>query len=147
MPPKEKAAAKAKPKAAPTRTERFTHVMADLRKAKEDAKKQIVNLRKQVRSEKQRHKRIIRKASMLGASELMEIAGLRNMTMDDLARHAAEMGVADRASASSRAQPDDEEDEGAPTEPYVPEPNPFPDKHDDDRDGHGDGGGMPIPAA
>jgi hypothetical protein len=108
MAPK-KAATKAKAKAAPTRTERFTTVMADLKKAKEEAKKQIVNLRRQVRSEKQRHKRIIKKASMLDAAALMEIAGLRHMTIEDLARHAIAMGVAEkRAAAPEDADTEDE---------------------------------------
>ena len=147
MPSKERPAGKAKPKAEPTRTERFTRVMADLKKAKEEAKKQIVSLRKQARSEKQRHERIFRKASLLGASELTEIAGLRNMTMEDLARHAAEMSVADRKQTWWNPIPEDDDDERAAAEPCVPEPDPFPDQRDDHRDGHGHGGGVPVPAA
>ena len=124
---------KAKGKAAPTRTERFTTVMADLKKAKDDAKKTIATLRKQVRSEKQRHKRIIKKASMLGASELIEIAGLRQMTMAELSKYALEMGV----------QADHKQDE---TDDDVPdnvntEPN-----RDHDRDHDGDAGSGPSHA-
>ena len=87
MPPK------GKPKALPCRSERYQQVLQEIATAKNAAKQALMDLRKRKRAEKQRHQRVIRKASMLGASELMEIAGLRNMTMQDLSRFADEMGV------------------------------------------------------
>ena len=87
MPPK------GKPKALPRRSERYQQVLQEIATAKNAAKQALMDLRKRKRAEKQRHQRVIRKASMLGASELMEIAGLRNMTMQDLSRFADEMGV------------------------------------------------------
>ena len=87
MPPKRK------PKALPRRSERYQQLLKDIATAKNAAKQALSDLRKHKRAEKQRHQRVIRKASMPGASELMEIAGLRNMTMQDLARFAEEMGL------------------------------------------------------
>lgn len=98
MPPKGKA------KTAPRRSERYQLVLQEIAAAKTAAKQALVDLRKRRRAEKQRHQRVIKKASMLGASELMEIAGLRNMTMQDLARFATEMGVADAVAPAASAE-------------------------------------------
>ena len=125
---------KAKAKACPTRTERFTTVMADLKKAKDEAKKTIATLRKQVRSEKLRHKRIIKKASMLGASELMEIAGLRHMTMAELSKYALEMGVEE--------EQDQKEDDVKEHDDVRP-----PQHHKDDADHDGNGSSGPSHAS
>jgi hypothetical protein len=76
-----------------SRSERYQQVLQEIATAKNAAKQALMDLRKRKRAEKQRHQRVIRKASVLGASELMEIAGLRNMTMQDLSRFPDEMGV------------------------------------------------------
>lgn len=94
MPPKGKA------KAAARSSNHYKQVLLELSTARTTAKQALVDIRKRRRAEKQRHQRVVRKASMLGASELMEIAGLRNMTMQDLARFATEMGVADGVPAA-----------------------------------------------
>ena len=53
---------------------------------------------------------------MLGASELMEIAGLRRFTLQQLTEHAAEMGVSNAEASSSSAPP-----APPPEEPVFPE--------------------------
>ena len=120
MPPKGKA------RAVPNRSEHYQAVLKEIQAGKEAAKKTLADLRKRRRAEKQRHNRIVKKASMLGASELMEIAGLRKMTMQDLAKFANEMGVADApgnviaapganpASASTQAHEGSEDEAGEP---------------------------------
>ena len=88
MPPKS-----AKAKAAPVRTDRYKHVLQELRETKARAKQTLKEIRKRKRAEDQRHRRLIKKASRLDAQELMEIAGLNKITLGELSQHAATMGV------------------------------------------------------
>jgi len=82
-----------KAKAAPVRSARYTAVLAELKAAKERAAQELKAVRQRKKNEERRHRRIIRKASMLGASELMEIASLRHLSLQQLADHAAENNV------------------------------------------------------
>ena len=94
-----------KAKAAPVRSQRFTAILEDIKDQKKKAQQLLTELRSKKRNEERRHRRIIRKASMLGASELMEIAGLRRFTLQQLAEHAEEMGVSSAGASSSSAPP------------------------------------------
>ena len=105
-----------KAKAAPVRSQRFTAILEDIKDQKKKAQQLLTELRSKKRNEERRHRRIIRKAAMLGASELMEIAGLRKFTLQQLTEHAAEMGVSNAEASSSSAPP-----APPPEEPVFPE--------------------------
>ena len=105
-----------KAKAAPVRSQRFTAILEDVKDQKKKAQQLLTELRSKKRSEERRHRRIIRKAAMLGASELMEIAGLRKFTVKQLTDLAAEMGVSNAEASSSSAPP-----APPPEEPVFPE--------------------------
>ena len=75
------------------KSERFVEVMATLTQQAADAKKNLKEVRKAQRNEKQRRKRIIKAASKLAAPELMEIAGLKKITLEELSRLVTEMHV------------------------------------------------------
>ena len=105
-----------KAKSAPVRSQRFTAILEDIKDQKKKAQQLLTELRSKKRNEERRHRRIIRKASMLGASELMEIAGLRRFTLQQLTEHAAEMGVSNAEASSSSAPP-----APPPAEPVPPE--------------------------
>ena len=105
-----------KAKAAPVRSQRFTAILEDIKDQKKKAQQLLTELRSKKRSEERRHRRIIRKAAMLGASELMEIAGLRKFTVKQLTDLAAEMGVSNAEASSSSAPP-----APPPEEPVFPE--------------------------
>ena len=87
MPPKGRRNASA------NKSERFVEVMATLTQQAADAKKNLKEVRKAQRNEKQRRKRIIKAASKLAAPELMEIAGLKKITLEELSRLVTEMHV------------------------------------------------------
>ena len=105
-----------KAKSAPVRSQRFTAILEDIKDQKKKAQQLLTELRSKKRSEERRHRRIIRKAAMLGASELMEIAGLRKFTVKQLTDLAAEMGVSNAEASSSSAPP-----APPPEEPVFPE--------------------------
>ena len=87
----------AKAKAAPTRSARYQGVLEEIRKAKAEAAKTLQQIRARKKNEDRRHKRIMRRASLLGASELMEIASMNRVSMEDLRQHAQENRVPDVA--------------------------------------------------
>ena len=89
MPPKA-----AKAKAAPARSARYAAVLEEIRASKEAAARELKAIRVRRKSE-DRHKRIMRRASLLRVSELMEIASINKVSMADLRAHAAENRVAD----------------------------------------------------
>ena len=79
--------------ASTNKSERFVEVMATLTQQAADAKKNLKEVRKAQRNDKQRRKRIIKAASKLAAPELMEIAGLKKITLEELSRLVTEMHV------------------------------------------------------
>ena len=105
-----------KAKAVPVRSQRLTAILEDIKDQKKKAQQLLTELRSKKRNEERRHRRIIRKASMLGASELMEIAGLRRLTLQQLAEHAEEMGVSSADASSNSAPP-----AAPPADPVPPE--------------------------
>ena len=62
-----------KAKSAPVRSQRFTAILEDIKDQKKKAQQLLSELRSKKRNEERRHRRIICKASMLGASELMDL--------------------------------------------------------------------------
>jgi DNA topoisomerase VI subunit B len=113
MPPKA-----AKAKAAPARSARYAAVLEEIRHAKEDAARQLRVIRARRKNEERRHKRIMRRASLLGASELMEIASMNRVSMSELRAHAAENSIAEEpahvppAAAAAAPAPPAEEHHG-----------------------------------
>lgn len=113
MPPKA-----AKAKAAPARSARYAAVLEEIRHAKEEAARQLRVIRARRKNEERRHKRIMRRASLLGASELMEIASMNRVSMSELRAHAAENAIAEEpvhvppAAAAAAPAPPAEEDHG-----------------------------------
>lgn len=103
MPPKA-----AKAKAAPARSARYAAVLEEIRAAKDAAARELKAIRVRRKNEDRRHKRIMRRASLLGASELMEIASMNKVSMAELRAHAAENRVADGGPVPN-AQPAPEE--------------------------------------
>ena len=76
-----------------SKSERFVEVMSGLTAQAQEAKKNLKAVRKAQRIEKQRRKRVIKAASKLGPSELMEIAGLKSITLAELSALVQEMHV------------------------------------------------------
>ena len=81
-----------------SKSERFVEVMNDLTAKAAEAKQHLKAVRKAQRTEKQRRKRIMKAAARLGASELMEIAGLKQITVSELTDLVQEMRVPKDAS-------------------------------------------------
>ena len=75
------------------RSVRYSQLLKDLAAQKEEAKKTLKSLRNVKKLEDRRHKRLLKGASKLDAKDLMELAGLKNITIGQLASFASEMGV------------------------------------------------------
>ena len=75
------------------KSERFVEKMKELTQKASEAKKHLKEVRKSQRVEKQRRNRIIKVASRLQASELMEIAGMKDITLVELSSLVTEMHV------------------------------------------------------
>ena len=99
MPPKA-----AKAKAAPARSARYAAVLEEIRVQKIEAAKALQAIRTRRKNEDRRHKRIMRRAGLLGASELMEIASMNKVSMSELRAHAAENRVAEEAPVAPPGQ-------------------------------------------
>jgi hypothetical protein len=84
MPPKGSTTAK---------STRYARVVTDLMAQRQAAKKLLTNLRKEKRLEDRRHRRLMKSASKLDARDLMELAGIKNVTMGTLASFIQETGV------------------------------------------------------
>lgn len=102
-------APKAKRVPVASRSERFVEVMASLTEQAAAAKRNLKEVRKAQKIEKQRRARVIQQASKLNASELMEIAGLKKITLAELSDLVQEMHVPrdeiERAEHLRRAPP------------------------------------------
>ena len=75
------------------KSQRYAQVMENIKKQKEEAKELLKNLKKTKKKEDKRHKRLMNSAAKLDAKDLMELAGIRNYTLAQVAAFAAECGV------------------------------------------------------
>jgi hypothetical protein len=84
MPPKGSSTAK---------STRYARVVTDLTAQRQAAKKLLSSLRKEKRLEDRRHRRLMKSAGKLDARDLMELAGIKNVSMGTLASYIQETGV------------------------------------------------------
>jgi hypothetical protein len=93
------------PKASPRRSNAYKERLETILKEREEARKRLKVLKTMKKTEDRRHRRLLKAATKLDAKDLMELAGIKNFTLAELATYCADMGVADTSSSSGTSTP------------------------------------------
>ncbi len=75
------------------RSTRYQGVVENIRNKRQEARDLLQSLKKQKKAEDRRHRRLMRSATRLDARDLMELAGIKNITMGQLGEFCDETGV------------------------------------------------------
>ena len=78
---------------APVRSQRYSVVCDNMKVRKQAAKDELKALRGMKKREDKRHKNLMKRAKALECRDLVELAGIRNMTMGQMMAFCDEMGV------------------------------------------------------
>ena len=93
------------PKASPRRSNAYKERLENILKEREEARKRLKVLKTMKKAEDRRHRRLLKAATKLDAKDLMELAGIKNFTLAELATYCADVGVADASSSSGTTTP------------------------------------------
>ena len=93
------------PKASPRRSNAYKERLENILKEREEARKRLKVLKTMKKTEDRRHRRLLKATPKLDAKDLMELAGIKNFTLAELATYCADMGVADTSSSSGTSTP------------------------------------------
>jgi len=72
---------------------RYSQVLNQIVEQRNAAKKLLTDLRKQKNKEDRRHRRLMKSAGKLDAKDLMELAGIKQISLGNLAQFCTELGV------------------------------------------------------
>ena len=85
-------------------------VLQELKARKDEARKMLQGLRVSRKNEDKRHSRLLKQAKKLDPKDLLEIAGVRGISPDELREMAERMSPVKRAPARGHADPPEHHD-------------------------------------
>jgi len=81
------------PKTPARRSQRYSGVLNKINEERASARKKLKELKAQKKAEDRKHRKLVKAASKLDARDLMELAGLRKLSLKQLVDYCQELGV------------------------------------------------------
>jgi len=83
---------------------RYSAALSDIKQKREEARQLLLQLKREKKNAERKHKRVIKSAMKLDTQDLCELAGIKNLTVEELASYLSKI-EADRAAARAAAPP------------------------------------------